>query len=432
MKIDKWAKKLLVFNRELKKTFTVSRVMVILSILMLIGLIFFLAGPKIINNDLIKTHEYEFKLSFRENKTMDIPLSPEQEVYLIIANNLILRNSILVEINSSCPLNIYRVDENITVKLAEHVMIYNIILNNVSPKTELIMENEDCDNASIRANLTSFLTVKVADFTVPHMGFLIFVIILFTLQFLSLVIKRDTLIGVTLNSLVPKRPRESIYWIRNHFLETIVPLIFLSIVIYEIIIHERILSLAGPIYGYIVDFFFKLSLIPMTTCFFFATIFITLNIIFDFIKYRILKMKDQKFLKVYEEIYKSKSYKTEIIIIVIFSGILLYTVAEMMFVYSPEIILVVSLCYLIVLYSLLYYLHINWLHKKLQRQCSSELIAGIIEMDARFLGFWILGFITLFIMFEVMRPAFLWLTYSLLFSSYYPHFLYESAQTFTT
>jgi hypothetical protein len=53
-------------------------------------------------------------------------------------------------------------------------------------------------------------------------------------------------------------------------------------------------------------------------------------------------------------------------------------------------------------------------------------------MDARFLGFWILGLISLFIMFEVMRPGFLWLTYSLLFSSYYPHFLYKSAQTFTT
>jgi hypothetical protein len=79
MKIDKWAKKLSVFKRELKNTFTVSKVMVILSILTLIGLIFFLAGPKIINNDLIETQKYEFSLSFRENKTMDIPLSPSRK-----------------------------------------------------------------------------------------------------------------------------------------------------------------------------------------------------------------------------------------------------------------------------------------------------------------------------------------------------------------
>jgi len=52
---------------------------------------------------------------------------------------------------------------------------------------------------NVKTNIERVLTVKIADFTIPHVGFIIFITMLLTLQFLSVAANGDTLIGSILN-----------------------------------------------------------------------------------------------------------------------------------------------------------------------------------------------------------------------------------------
>jgi hypothetical protein len=59
---------------------------------------------------------------------------------MISAHNLVLRNVVLMEINSSGPFTLYKLEDNETVKLAEHALFYRFNLSNVGVMAKLVVK----------------------------------------------------------------------------------------------------------------------------------------------------------------------------------------------------------------------------------------------------------------------------------------------------
>ena len=133
-----------------------------------------------------------------------------------------------------------------------------------------IVKNEGNESISVKTNLKHILTVKITDFTIPHIGFATFITALLVLQTILLRIKRDTLIGSIVTKTVSKFRRESIdmqEYITSY--ATIIPEIFIPILLfigfYALVVPPgRDLFSIKYISGYVIDYFTRIILIFLT------------------------------------------------------------------------------------------------------------------------------------------------------------------------
>jgi hypothetical protein len=405
---------------------------------MLISLGIFLTGPRLYNEDLISTKKYEFTLEPYGNKTVLIPSSFDQTFYLISARNLILNNTVFVEINATGPFTLYKLDGNITVKLAEHTSFYSFNLFDIGVKSKFLVENEAGQNISVKMNLKHILTVKVADFTIPHAGLTIFIITLPTLQILSLIVYRDSLIGIILKRIF--------YKFRQKYIETqeivgvIGILLEISIMVFLILLLAY--KLSDPLlqelrleksninyYAYIVDYYARLAVLCIIV---FGIILVVIwrGLVFIYRGFIIwiYKSKGRELLEIRKkesQIFKSQK---KIIIILIFPlfillSIMIYNVIEFI------IILGVICCWGLIFHIIIY----NKVIKQLQRDFSSDdlkkNLSNYIETGAKIIGIFVLVFITLLIIYNIIvMPIFTTLTYVLFFTDFYFSSVYEDIQ----
>ena len=296
-----------------------KKFMFLLSVLMLLGFALFLAGPKTMNKDFTESNYDVFTLEPYGNKTMSVPLSLEQAFYMVSAHNLVLRNVVLVEINGSRPFTLHQLEDNTTVKLAEHTLFYSLNLSDMGIMAKLAVENEADVTMNVKTNIERVLTVKIADFTHPHVGFIIFIAMLLTLQFLSVATNGDTLIGSILNRIAFKLRRKNIDAQKMTFLEAnatygfileiFVPILLLCISVYALMVYGQGLSLIENVAGYSLDYMAKIVLIGTLLSYFFTVVIDVFNMMFRSVKVWILKSKGREFLKIYEE--ASKLHKAE-------------------------------------------------------------------------------------------------------------------------
>jgi len=424
--------------RILRRILSVSNLMILLFILMLISLGIFLTGPRLYNEDLISTKKYEFTLEPYGNKTVLIPSSFDQTFYLISARNLILNNTVFVEINATGPFTLYKLDGNITVKLAEHILFYSSNLYDIGNLTELSVKNEGSQNISVKMNFKRIVSVKAADFTISHVGFIIFIITLFSLQFLSFVVKKDTLIGRMVTIIFFKLIRKSLSKqksttsLATAIVELILPISILFLFLYAIMISfwQEIISIKN-IFGYAMDYFARILFIFITIGFFFAVIVRIFELIFRNMKIWILRNKSQEALKIYEKtfhIFKSEEKK---IILLAFVFLL---VATIMFVlnFKYEIIIGISFIVGLILYAASLQIEMKQLKKSLTSNNANEKIADFLEIDMKTSGFFVLMIIAFFVLFTSMKPLFSLLTKNLFLLEFYPSFIYDAIHTFLT
>jgi len=404
---------------------------------MLLGLALFLAGPKTMNKDFTESSYDVFTLEPYGNKTIGVPLSPEQAFYMVSVHNLVLRNVVLVEINSSRPFTLYQLKDNTTVKLAEHVLFYSLNLFDMGIMDKLVVENEADVAMSIKINIERVLTAKIADFTIPHAGFIIFITTLLTLQFLSVVANRDTLIGSILNRIAFKLSRKNID-AQKIFLEAnatygfipeiFFPILILCISVCALMVYGQGLSSIENVAGYCLDYTARLVLIFTLLSYFFMVVVGVFNMLFRSAEVWILKSKGREFLKIYEEV--SKLYKAEAKMIFPLAFIFLVA-ATIMIVYGFElkIILGTAICLSPILYAIAYHVKIKRLQTSLGCDSFNENLVGFMEIDAKTIGFWVLGTIAIFAVFTMMIPLFSALTSKMLLLEFYPSFIYKLGQS---
>jgi len=415
-----------------------KKFMFLLSVLMLLGFALFLAGPKIMDKDFTESNYDEFTLEPYGNKTINVPLSLDQAFYMVSAHNLVLRNVVLMEINSSGPFTLYKLEDNETVKLAEHALFYRFNLSNVGVMAKLVVENEVYVNMNVKANIERVLTVKIADFTLPHVGFIIFITMLLTLQFLSVAANGDTLIGSILNRTVFKLRQKSIDAQKTTFLkvnatygfilEIFVPILLLGISVYALMVYGQGLSLVENIAGYSLDYMAKIVLIGTLLSYFFTVVIDVFNMMFRSVKVWILESKGREFLKMYEK--ASKLHKAEAKIIFPLAFISLVAITIMIgYGFELKIILGTALCLCLILYAVAYHVEIKRWQAGLGSDGFNEILVGFIEIDAKTIGFWVLGIVAIFATFTMIMPLFSALTKNLLLLEFYPSFIYELGQS---
>jgi hypothetical protein len=410
-----------------------KKLILLLSILMLLSLALFLIGPKTMTEDFIESRQDEFTLEPFGNKTLDMPSSFDQIFYLVSARNLVLKNVVLVEINGSGALTLYTLDDNTTIKLAEHILFYDSNLSETGIMAKIIVKNEVNGYINVKTSLKRVLSIKIADFTVPHASFIIFIATLLSLQFLSQNTNGDTLIGSILSRIVFKlKPKNTdiqkttiTYGI---VLEIFLPILLLCLSAYALMIHEQGLSSVKGIASYTKDCIAKIVLIGIVLGYFFAAVIDILYLAFRSIKIWILKNKGQEFLKMYEEF--SRIHKAEAKIIFPLAFIFLAALATMIaYGFELKIILGTMFCLCLILYAITYYMEIKRWQVSIWSKSFKEFLVDFIEIDAKMIGFWVLGIIAMFATFTMMIPLFSAFTTNFLLE-FYPSFIYELGQSY--
>jgi hypothetical protein len=401
---------------------------------MLLGFALFLAGPKIMNEDLIESYQDEFTLKPYGNETVDIPLSFDQAFYMLSARNLVLKNVVLVEINGSSPFTLYKLDDNTTVKLAEHTLFYSSNLSDAGTMTRLIVKNEVSGNINVKTNLKRVLTIKIADFTIPHAGFMISIATLLTLQFLSIVNNGDTLIRSILNRIVFKLGRKNTNKQKSHLsasvvLEIFIPIILLCVSVHVLMVYGQRLSLVKNIASYFTDYIARFIFLGVVVFYFLAVITGILDLMFRSVKVWILKSKGQAFLKIYEESLQAEKAEAKIVLPFAFIILVISTVM-VVYKFESKIILGIAICLGLILYAMVCYADIKRWQTRLWIGGSKETFADFIEINAKTTGFGVLGTVAIFAMFTMMMPLFSALTRSLLLLEFYPSFIYQAEQSF--
>jgi len=398
---------------------------------MLLGLALFLAGPKIMNKDFIESSHGVFTLEPYGNKTIYIPISSNQESYMSHARNLVLRNAVSVEINGSRPFTVYLRNSSKTEKLAEHTQFYSYDLPNIEIEAELIVENEANETMNVRINITRVLTARIADFTIPHAGFIIFITTLLTLQILSLATNRDTLIGSIIDRVALKLRRKyadaqktSLEVFNDIILEITALIFLLGVGVCPLIVSYK-QGLCRNYASYCFNYLARLILVVILFTYVLATLLRPLNIIINSLRVRILKKKGQEFLEIYEEIIKSHKY---IVVKIAFPLMLVILTAWFIVIViglEPIITLIVIGLLPLTVYYIVLDAEIKHLRKKLGHDDFNECLASFLEIDAKAIGLYVLDIIVISFAFTMMMYLLSAPTSNMLLSEYYPSFLYE-------
>jgi hypothetical protein len=422
--------KLRIYWRILKNMLTPSRIMIILFIIMLAGLSFFLSGPKISEGVLVDSYKDEFTLVPYGNKTFYIPFSFEQAFYLDTFNKFVLKDIALVEINSSSPFTLYRLIGNKMEELTSNTVSVALNLTNVKLNTKLMVKNDAGENSSIKISILHILKVKTVDFTIPHIGFVIFISTLLALQAYSLKIYGDPLISTMVIRILSKAYRIELskvmyYGVLGSLIEIVVPILLLCYGIYLL----NSFPFSEPVINpFATDAYERLILLTYVVLVLFLTI---LNWIFATIRKLerwVYRHKGQEFLEIFEELTKLGErivriifFPSLILIVVIVLVILLNIIVNL-----EVLAMIIIFYYLPLYYFILKYVEIKYLQGSLDGEKSKNILIVYLDIAAKTIGLYIFALIILFIAtYPIVYPFLLTLTERILLLDFFPSIFHE-------
>jgi hypothetical protein len=422
--------KLRIYWRILKNMLTPLRIMIILFIIMLAGLSFFLSGPKISEGVLVDSYKDEFTLVPYGNKTLYIPFSSEQVFYLNTYNKFVLKDIALVEINSSSPFTLYRLIGNKTEELTSNAVSVALNLTNVKLNTKLMVKNNAGENSSIKISILHILKVKTVDFTIPHIGFVIFISTLLALQVYSLKIYGSSLISTMVIRILSKAYRLELnkfkyYGDFGSLVEIVVPILLLCSGIYFL----NSFPFSEPVINPLATAYFERSFLLI-----YVVLVLLLTIVYwIFITIRRLEIwvyrrKGQEFLEIYEEL--STKLGKRLVRIAFFPSLILMVVLALVL-YLGIIVNLEVLVMIVIFYCLLFYyftlnVEIKYLQESLDGEKSKNILIAYLDITAKKIGLFIFAFIILFItMYSVVYPFLLVLIERILLLDFFPSIFYE-------
>jgi hypothetical protein len=423
--------KLGIYWRILKNMLTPLRIMIALFIIMLAGLSFFLSGPKMSEGVLVDSYKDEFTLVPYGNKTFYIPFSFEQVFYLNTYNKFVLKDIALVEINSSSPFTLYRLIGNKTEELTSNKVSVALNLTNVELNTKLMVKNDASENSSIKISILHILKVKTVDFTIPSIGFLIFISTLLALQVYSLKIYGGSLISTMVIRILSKAYRIESNKIKHYLgigsllLEIVAPILVLCFIYFL-----NSFSFSEPVINSLVtDYFERLFLLILVMMYLLSTILNWISITIYKLGIWVYRHKGQEFSEIFEELLTKLSKRTERIA---FFPTLILAVVLALVIYLGIIVNLEVLVMIISFYCwLLYYFILNnvmieYLQESLDGEKSKNILIAFLDVNAKMVGLLMFTFIILFItMYSIVYPFLLTLIERILLLDFYPSIFYE-------
>jgi hypothetical protein len=457
--------KLRIYWRILKNMLTPLRIMIILFIIMLAGLSFFLSGPKVSEGVLVDSYKDEFTLVPYGNKTFYIPSSYEQVFYLDIYNKVVLKDIALVEINSSSPFTLYRLIGNKMEELTSNTVSVALNLTNVELNTKLMVKNDASENSSIKISILHILKVKTVDFTIPRIGFVIFISTLLALQVYSLKIYGSPLILTMVIRILSKAYRIELDEIKyfggtGSLVEIVVPILLLCYLIYFLNIEldeikyfggtGSLVEIVVPILllCYLIyflssspfskqvfvnplgtDYIERLFLLTLVMGYLLSTILYWIFITIHKLGIWVHRHKGREFLEIFEELTTKLSKR---IARIVFFSSLIFIVVIVLVVRLNIIVNLEVLVMIVIFYGwLLYYFILNnvmikYLQESLDGERSKNILIAYLDITAKTAGLLIFAFIILFItMYSIVYPFLLALIERILLLDFYPSIFYE-------
>jgi hypothetical protein len=423
-------RKIRLYWRTLKNTLTPSRIMIILFLIMLVALSFFLSGPKISEGVLVDSYRGEFTLVPYGNKTLYIPFSFEQAFYLDFHSTFVLEDSVVVEINSSNPFTLYRFIGNKTEVLASNTASIALNLTNVKLNTKLMVKNEDGKNSSIKISIFHILKVKTVDFTIPHIGFIIFISTLLALQVCSIKIYRGSLISTMVIRILSKAYRIELNEIKYYgvvgIIVEIVPLIIL--LCYGIYSLSSFPFSEPVINPFATDLIERLILLIYVGLALFLTILYWIFVTIHKLNRWVYRHKGQEFLKIFEELTKlGERYARIILFPLLILIAILILVILLNIIVNLEVLFIIIIFYCLPLYYfILKYVEIKYLQVNLGGEKLKKILVAYYDFTAKTIGLYIFALIIFFITtYPVVYPFLLVLTEKILLLDFYPSPFHE-------
>jgi hypothetical protein len=426
--------KLRIYWRILKNMLTPLRIMIALFIIMLAGLSFFLSGPKISEGVLVDSYKDEFTLVPYGNKTLYIPFSSEQVFYLNTYNKFVLKDIALVEINSSSPFTLYRLIGNKTEELTSNAVSVALNLTNVKLNTKLMVKNDAGENSSIKISILHILKVKTVDFTIPHIGFLIFISTLLALQVYSLKIYGSPLISTMVIRILSKAYRlelnKFMYYGKagspHTLVEIVVPILLLCSSIYFL----NSFPFSEPVINPIATAYFeRLFLLIYVVLVLILTIANWIFITIRKLEIWVYRHKGREFLEIFEEL-TTKLGKRIVRIIFFPSLILIVVIASVVhlnIIVNLEVLVMIAIFYCLLLYYfILKYVVLKYLQESLDGEKSKNILIAYLDFTAKIIGLYAFALIILFItMYSIVYPFLLVLIERILLLDFFPSIFYE-------
>jgi hypothetical protein len=423
--------KLGIYWRILKNMLTPLRIMIALFIIMLAGLSFFLSGPKMSEGVLVDSYKDEFTLVPYGNKTFYIPFSFEQVFYLNIYNKFVLKDIALVEINSSSPFTLYRLIGNKTEELTSNKVSVALNLTNVELNTKLMVKNDASENSSIKISILHILKVKTVDFTIPSIGFLIFISTLLALQVYSLKIYGGPLILTMVIRILSKAYRIESNKIKHYLgigsllLEIVAPILVLCFIYFL-----NSFSFSEPVINSLVtDYFERLFLLILVMMYLLSTILNWISITIYKLGIWVYRHRGQEFSEIFEELLTKLSKRTERIAFfptLILAVVLALVIYLGIIVNLEVLVMIVSFYCWLLYYFILNNVMIEYLQESLDGEKSKNILIAFLDVNAKMVGLLMFTFIILFItMYSIVYPFLLTLIERILLLDFYPSIFYE-------
>lgn len=298
-----------------------------------------------------------------------------------------LKDIALVEINSSSPFTLCRLIGNKTEELTSNAVSVALNLTNVELNTKLMVKNDAGENSSIKISILHILKVKTVDFTIPHIGFVIFISTQLALQVYSLKIYGSSLISTMVIRILSKAYRLELnkfkcYGDFGYLVEIVVPILLLCSGIYFL----NSFSFSEPVINPLATAYFERSFLLI-----YVVLVLLLTIVYwIFITIRRLEIwvyrrKGQEFLEIYEEL--STKLGKRLVRIAFFPSLILMVVLALVL-YLGIIVNLEVLVMIVIFYCLLFYyftlnVEIKYLQESLDGEKSKNILIAYLDITAK-------------------------------------------------
>jgi hypothetical protein len=356
-------------------------------------------------------------------------------------------------VNSSGPVVLYRQDYNITVKLAENITFYNSTLLDTEVGTKFIVVNEAGENISANVRLNCNLSVRTVDLTLQRKGFKIFTITLLISQILSLIINKCSLVAGIILTIAYKLIKEPLL-IKDLEIESkpkgvlrnimeILPIMIIISYYYWNEYHERkavkffedsetrILEI-NILHPYL-DAISRVCFILLVVFYLiFTLLYFIITIGYYSIYYRVLKKRGKSFLKIFVEVHRdalNRSIKTWVLYSLGFIsfGIGLFALLWPTPLGLNAVYMIILLC-IISGYPMIYKFLKDLQRVSLERGLN-EFFPDFEETSSKMIGFFVISFIALFIVFSAGYALFIELLDSVIYWELLPQLALETLET---
>jgi hypothetical protein len=387
---------------------------------MFTGLALYFTYPKISHGELLNSIRKEFALKPSTNKTAPICWSLNQLFYFYRADNLILNNSVFIEVNSSGPVTLYRQDYNVIVKLAENITFYNSTLLDTRAETKLIIVSEAGENVSVNVRMNCNLSVRTVDLTLQRKGFRIFTITLLISQILSLIINKCFLVASIVPTIAYKLSKESLLIkVEKEFklmgvLRSIMEFQPIIIIIYyywdEYHEMEAGKFIGGPetrivemsiLYPYL-DAISRVYFIGFVVSYLIITLFHFITTMgYYSIHYRVLKKRGESFLRIFAEVNRDALNRSKKTLALYSLGFISSSIGLLTLLESTPLVhyalYTIILLLLLSAYPMIYKLLKDLRRASLERGLN-EFFPDFVETSLKMMSFSVILFIALFVM----------------------------------